>query len=222
MLMSSHHSIAFLCNPKCASSSIEAALDRHCNVRMSKHPSIKHMNARVFQESFLPMYQQLMPKSQIETVCVIRDPVDWLFSWYRYRSRPALANTEHPKHRNYTGNIDFNEFIEGYLLTGDLVEESAGEKRAPAYARVGSQYDFIKDSNNDIGIDRIYPLERTDLLIRYLQQKLETRLKLKKLNQSPRQTMHLAPSLKHGLQEYLKADFSLYERARIEGYYQRN
>ncbi|CAA0120693.1 Uncharacterised protein [BD1-7 clade bacterium] len=221
MLLNSRHNIAFLCNPKCASTSIEAALDDHCDVRMSKYPSIKHMNARVFHESFLPMYQQLIPNSQIETVCLMRDPIDWLFSWYRYRSRPALASIEHPRHRNYTGNIDFNQFIEAYLLVDDLDGGSSDEKKAPAYAQVGSQYNFIKDSNNDIGIDRIYPLERTDLLVRYLQKKLQTRLTLEKLNQSPTRNLRLAPSLKHDLQEHLKADFRLYEQVMFEGCYRR-
>ena len=44
-----------------------------------------------------------------ETVCVIREPIDWLGSWYRFRSRSSA-----PKAKSTKG-ISFETFVEGYL-----------------------------------------------------------------------------------------------------------
>lgn len=212
MLLSNAHNFAFLCTPKCASTSIEKALDSYCDIRMSKPSAIKHINARTFNDYFLPMYQHLVPTSNIETVCLIRNPIDWLFSWYRYRSRLELANNAHSNSQNYTGHINFNEFIEGYLSKG----------RKPSYAQVSSQYSFIKDSNNNVGIDLIFPFERLDLLLHYFEKKLNTTLEPQRLNVSPSQTISLDSSLQNKLFEYLQDDFDLYERAKAQGCYKRN
>ncbi len=41
---------------------------------------------------------------------VVRDPVEWVVSWYNFRSRPALADSNHKRHSVYTGSMTFAEF----------------------------------------------------------------------------------------------------------------
>ena len=44
-----------------------------------------------------------------ETIAVIRHPVEWRSSWYRYRNRHSLVG-----HENSTRNVKLNEFVLEY------------------------------------------------------------------------------------------------------------
>ena len=47
------------------------------------------MTLRTF-ERFVAPYLDWIGVPSVETVCVIREPVDWLGSWYRYNARHAI------------------------------------------------------------------------------------------------------------------------------------
>lgn len=200
MEMSTKYGFAFLCMPKCASTSIEVALRPYCNVSFSGEAALKHISARDFDKYIMEYYRRLLPDSQIETFCVMREPVEWLGSWYRYRGRKELRNPENILHKNYTGNITFSEFVEAYLQ----------QQGRPPFADVGSQYRFLSMKNGSIGVDRIFPFERLDLVADYLTTKLGKKIKIRVKNASPRSVLHLDPGLYQRLQVTLQYDFELY------------
>ncbi|MEL7505516.1 MAG: hypothetical protein AAFN18_23960, partial [Cyanobacteria bacterium J06554_6] len=43
---------------------------------------------------------------------VIRDPLEWVISWYNFRSRPSLKRSQSQNKSAYAGNLSFNEFWE--------------------------------------------------------------------------------------------------------------
>ncbi|MEO0757327.1 MAG: sulfotransferase family 2 domain-containing protein [Cyanobacteria bacterium J06648_16] len=43
---------------------------------------------------------------------VIRDPLEWVISWYNFRSRPSLKRSQLQNKSAYAGNLSFNEFWE--------------------------------------------------------------------------------------------------------------
>lgn len=60
---------------------------------------------------------------------IMRKPVSWVESWYRYRARDQLAPPDHPQHQNYTGHLSFPEYMEAVL-----------EWRPRSYAQIHSQF----------------------------------------------------------------------------------
>jgi len=169
--------------PKCASTSIEVAIKPHCNINYAGHPILKHMDARTFNKWVLPPCEQANP--HIESICLMRDPLDWIESWYRYRTRDGLI-----RHKNYTGDISYNEFITRYI---------AGE------TGIDNQFNF------QIGIDRIIPLTRIDLFSKFISKKIGTKIVIPKLNVSPGKRTYLDPILKKNLIKHLSKDINLYK-----------
>ena len=70
----------------------------------SRSPRTKHMTMRVFERYMMP-YLREIGAGDTETFCVIREPTDWLGSWYRYRSRlrPGLRFAKEHQGRQLRG-----------------------------------------------------------------------------------------------------------------------
>ena len=64
--------------------------------------------AQSFITSFAPILARYgYPRGRYELVCIIREPIDWTASWWRYRSRPATVGKA-----SYTGDMSFDEFAD--------------------------------------------------------------------------------------------------------------
>jgi len=201
MQMSTEHGFAFLCMPKCASTSVELAISEFCNINYSGHPCIKHVNAQVFTESILPVHQQLVPTAQVKSYCLMRDPLDWVQSWFRYRGREELKSPSHPNHRNYTGNLSYDDFISEYLSTG--------EKQS--YAQLSTQLKFLRLSDGQIGVDYVIPMTKIDSLIKIFEEKIQQPINIPFVNASPKVDIALDSSLEQQLRKYLAQDIYFYE-----------
>lgn len=202
MMISLSKKIAFLCVPKCGSTSVEKALKRHCDIFLQGHPSVKHLNARRFNRYVRPILRKADPQSRIETFCIIRDPIDRLRSWYEYQTRPALADPSHPRHERYTGGMDFNTFIRAYL-----------SEKQPEYAHIGTQFEFVRLASGRIGVDRIFRLDHMDQVASYLSEKLGSTVEIPRKNVSVSSSeIRLDPALEDRLRERLKRDYELYEQ----------
>jgi len=188
--------------PKCASTSVETAIKELCKISFSGKPRIKHLNAQVFSEKILPICQSLSGSDRkIESFCLMRDPLEWVKSWYCYRARNQLKNPCHPNHNNYTGNISYNDFIKAYI--------SKGKKRS--FSKIKTQYDFLKLGNGQIGVDHIFPLDRINLVEKFLSEKTKTVITIPKVNISPKKPIILEQGLEEELRQYLAKDISIYE-----------
>lgn len=199
MQLSTQYGFAFLCMPKCASTSIEEAISSYCSINFSVHPALKHINAKNFRKYVLSYHNLLIPDKKIETFCLIREPVDWVYSWYRFRTRDDLKNPAHPNHNNYTGNISFAQFI------NDLVD-----KKDVPYVNIGSQSQFIKLDNGSIGIDNIFPIERMDLVRNFLSKKIGKEINIPVRNVAPKIDFNVSQSDLYKLKEIYISDIDLY------------
>ena len=142
MQVSLKHRFVFLCTPKCASNSIEAMLRPYVDMDLQGSPSVRHTNVRQFRRYLEPYLVAVAPDTEFETVALIREPVSWLYSWYRFRARNALRTK---KHIHCTSHVTFGEFVVAYLADPQ-----------PAFARVGSQSDFLTDENGNLGVDHLF------------------------------------------------------------------
>lgn len=230
MLISVEHNFAFLCVPKCASSSIEAALRPYSDIALVGPPAFRHTTYREYDQFIKPYLREKVGRDDIETVCVIREPISWLNSWYRYRSRSELRNPNEP---NSTFGIRFPEFIEAYM-----------SPNPPPWADVGCQYDFINDQANNIGVNKVFLHENIGEFAGYMSSKIGKNIVLGKENVSPKTiykskfvqkashvkqvignrlnsgTMPAPPTLNFdlpdnllgSLKEFMSEDFELYEK----------
>ena len=178
MLISLKHRFVFLCMPKPASKSIEAMLEPYCEIHLGGSPQVRHTNVRDYAAYIRPWLTGVAGVGPLETICVFRDPLAWLGSWYRFRSRYQLRSTGHP---HCTAHVGFPEFIEAYTL-----------ESPPAYADVGSQFDFVRTESGAVGIDRLFAYQRLGELTEYFSTKVGRRLRLKALNVSPRKVQRVA------------------------------
>lgn len=102
----------FISNAKCASTSIEAVLEKYSHIVIKDPPYLKHMSYLEMVDNF----DFLFSKSGFEPntfykFAIIREPIDWIVSWFNYRSREELKNSAHKDRGTYLGNVTFDDYI---------------------------------------------------------------------------------------------------------------
>lgn len=192
--------LAYLAVPKTATTSIEDALADYASAIFLDPPGLKHSNVRKFNRKLRPIFEQ-SGKPSLETVAVIREPVDWLQSWFRYRQRPFL----HGK-RNSTAGMSFADFVTGYL-----------DDTPADYARIGSQAAFLTNDAGQLLVDHLFSYDRLEELVGFVTTRLGVDpVALDHLNQSKRSDDHgtdLPSDLRARLEKVCVRDFELYRAA---------
>ena len=196
MLVSFRSRLVILAMPKCASTSLEKALEGTMDIVLRGNPTIKHMRLQHYQRFVLP-YLQHLTDEPFEVVSAFREPEDWLHSWWRYRRRDGMQ-----KHQNSTKGLSFEAFVELYL--------DGGQKPAD----VGRQSRFVSAERNTIGVDRIFRYDHMDRMVAYLTERLGTEIPLEHHNVSPRAPWigsKLSARQRDALRASIARDYEIYE-----------
>ncbi len=186
--------LIYLAVPKTGSSAIESVLQPYADIHFKNPPRLKHAKAGTMR-NFRKLFSPLDP-AEFEQVAVMRDPLDWLGSWYRYRSRKALEGDE-----NSTADVSFEDFIDAVI-----------SENPPPFAHVGSQFRFLCADGETPIADRIYPYTRINELFTYLEKRLGISLDVPKQNQSSNASLSLEPSSLSRLMKAREAEFALYDQ----------
>ena len=235
MLISLKHDFAFLCNRKCASISIETMLRKHSDIAVLGPPGFRHADYRLYSKYFAPFVGESMGRAAPETICLVREPLSWLYSFYRFRSRFELLDPKNPHHRNSTHGVPFEEFVRSYM-----------QPAPPPYADVGCQFDFVRTDDNEVGVDRVFLYEDMGGFVDFMSARIGRRLTIRYKNASPKKNrtlpiaalgdrvvktatglLNIAPSvvstvpgaelpqaLRTELEHFMARDHALYEQAR--------
>ncbi|MHC0053916.1 gamma-glutamyl kinase [Actibacterium sp. D379-3] len=186
--------LVFLAVPKTGTQAYTAALGDMADMVVRHPPGLKHMAAQRFRRKLLPVLDP-SGTADLRTMAVIRDPLDWLGSWYRYRGRPALNGQP-----NSTAGLSFDQFVAGYL---------AAEQ--PAWAGVGSQFRFVSNGQGKVITDFLFPYEDQDGLRHFLAARLGRDLAPPaEMNRSPDGITVLSPELETRLRSERAEDFALH------------
>lgn len=185
--------LAYLAIPKTGTTAVERALQRRASAVLREPPGIKHTNARAYERRFRAMFERGDLPS-IETVAVMREPISWLGSWYRYRQRPTLDG-----HKNSTKHVSFDEFIAAYL-----------SEEQPPFAELGSQARFVTDSEDDLLINHLFRYEDIDTFRAFMEERLGVEIDFPSANTSPRTELSLSPELEKALRKRHALDFQIY------------
>lgn len=205
MMALPHRGFVWLSMPKCASTSVENVLDPHALVVLRGR--LKHTNYELFQRRVAPLlahggYQP----ADYEVVCLFREPVDWLESWWRYRSRPKLR--KRPRNRkNWIGDETFSSFADRYV------------ERDPSLLGIGRQARFVANQNAaaGIGIDRIFRYESSTVWQDWLVGRVGEPLEFERRNVNEGRAAKIDPSVRRRLQEFLAREYAIYEKLASTG-----
>ncbi|AUH34997.1 sulfotransferase family 2 domain-containing protein [Paracoccus tegillarcae] len=197
MLVLTRPRLVLLSVPKTGTTALEAALAEDADMVLRNPPHLKHMNLRGWQNRLAPLFEDKDRPFRI--VAVVRDPVDRLRSWYRYRHRDDLVGRT-----NSTRGLSFEDFAAEVMKPDD---------RAP-YARIGTQTDFLTGKDGTIGADLIYRYENIPDLTAMLADALGRDLRLDRLNASPTVETPLSEATEAKLRHHLAPDCALHATAR--------
>jgi len=151
------------------------------------------MPVRRFERNLRP-YLSEISNDRFDLVCMIREPIDWLGSWYRYRQRPALVG-----HRNSTTAMSFDEFVTAYL---------SDDK--PPQVRVGRPFRFVTRADNEVGVSPLFKYEHFDRFVGFLSERFEVPLAPERANVSPTGAVSLSSKVRNLAEAALADDYRVY------------
>lgn len=192
MLVFWEQRLAFLATPKTGSTAIAAALESLASVSVQRPPLLKHTTVHRYRR-FIGPYLEAASKEQFTLVALMRDPEDWLGSWYRFRQRE-----ETDPERSTLGKT-FDQFVQGWC-----------QDPRPAFADVGSQGKFLRPRQGE-GVDRLFRYEAIDSFVHFLEDRLGCEIILPRLNVSPPGQTDLAPATRTLLRSIAAEDYALYQ-----------
>ena len=209
MLLAPRYGFVFLAMPRAASTSIERAFKPYAQLmQASRTPELKHTGYGEFQRFLQPWLEvKGFPRESYEVVCAFREPIDWLGSWWRYRSREELADPSHRNHRNYAGHVSFEEFARAYIDGSEQfarLEDPAGVRRPS---------EFVRPASGEAGIDRVFRQDRLDLLVDFLRGKVGEEVKVPVKNASPGRSFDLPEACERELRGFFAPEYEIYESA---------
>lgn len=184
--------LVFLATPKTGSTAIAAALEPLAALSVQRPPVLKHTTVRRYHR-FIGPYLKAASGESFTTVALMREPVDWLGSWYRFRRREDVLDD-----RARTDGISFDDFARAYC-----------RKPQPAFANVGAQARFLAPEGFP-RVDHIFRYEAMARFVEFLEDRLGCAIELPVLNVSPEADTTLAADTRAMLDEAMAADFKLY------------
>ena len=193
MLVFFKERLAFLAVPKTGTTAYQTALAERADLVITDPPPLKHAPVYRYNRFIRPMFDKVCG-AEMELMAVMREPVSWLGSWYRYRQRPFMKGQP-----NSTHDISFDEFVLAYMK---------GQK--PSFADVGSQFQFMKTQPNGTGITHAFRYEDQPRLQRFLEERLEMKLSLGRENVSPQMPLTLSADVEKRFRRKCAEEFDLY------------
>lgn len=194
MLVFWEQRLVFLATPKTGSTAIEFALESLASLAIQRPPEIKHTPAYRYRRFLAPYLRNSSNGGEFTVVALMREPIDWLGSWYRFRQRDEVLAPERS-----TAGISFDSFAEDYM-----------RDPRPPHAEVGAQARFLSGPDG-LGVDRLFRYERLDEFIDFLEGRLDCEIILPRLNVSPEGETGLSPNVETRLRRYMATDFDLYD-----------
>ncbi len=177
MLVSTRYKFVFLSNRKCASSSLVRSLSPFCDIVMEHDHRLRHTSYSEFQRHILPfLVEKIGPEAEeYDVYCLFREPVDWLYSWYRFRTRKGISPEVVPDHWEYTGNMSWGSFL------GEALKPKAAQ-----FAKFGGrQHMFVEGVNGSTKGLTLFRYDDFADFLNHMAEKIGEELEVVNFNVSP-------------------------------------
>ena len=190
--------LAMLAVPKTGTTALEAALRSKADIVFRGRQ--KHMSAAGFDKNCAPFLRKAYALTP-ERLAVMRDPLDHLRSWYKYRTRAALRDS--PKS---TAGMSFEAFVQDALT----------DPRRP-HVNVGTQYKFLTLKDGRLPLHHLFAYEQMTVLLAFLEARFGRPIVLKQANASPAINTELSPETEARFRRARAEDYALYSRIQDAG-----
>lgn len=185
--------LVVLANTKTGSTSIEAALEGLADLVVARPDPLRHTTADTFRRHVAPWLAAATGETGFETAALVREPLDWLGSWYRDRAATGLL----PE------GMDFAGFGRAVLSTP-----------TPEPARLVSQTQMLCDDTGRPIVDALFRFDAIGHFVTYLEDRIGCAITLPRLRVSPAAPTDLDPALRAALERHFAADAALHAAAR--------
>ncbi|WP_439122541.1 gamma-glutamyl kinase [Marivita sp.] len=200
MLVFWKEGLVLLSVPKTGTHAYTQALGPRASMVVTDPPELKHAPVYRYNRFFRPMFDK-MGAPNLELVAVIREPLSWLGSWYRYRQRPALDGRPAS-----TKGVRFDTFLEA-CCEGD----------PPAYAKVGSQAKFVEARPNGTAVTHFFRYEDQAGFQTFLKNRLGDLPEIPTANVSPSLPLEISPGVEALVRKVRSDEFALWDSIPVRG-----
>jgi hypothetical protein len=185
--------LVVLAVPKTGTTALEETLGAHADLHMGVVGQGKHMTYRDFIEKLAPQVRQSCG-GPVEIWAVMREPLEWLGSWYRFRRRHGVSDPH-----NSTRGVSFDTFVRTFCSDA-----------RPPWADLQPQSHFLTTDAGGIGPDRIFRHADHHAFPQALGARLGQPVDLPRRNVSPDGNLDLSAGTEAILRDRCARDFALY------------
>ncbi len=228
MLVFWRQRLVVLATPKTGSTSLEAALGTMADLAILRPPGLRHTSAAAFRDGLAP-FLEAEAGGPFRIAALMREPLDWLASWYRARRREVAEddlNSDEPGMAALSGRGGAGRDMVAATGAASLVDEDRrvppslasfdafvranldGEPGGPA--DVGSQFAFLTDPGGGLAVDRLFRYDRFEEFTAFLEAELDCDLVLPRLNSSPARDLTLPAATLEFLRVRRAPDYALF------------
>nr|WP_282563218.1 gamma-glutamyl kinase [Gymnodinialimonas phycosphaerae] len=187
--------LVLLAVPKTGTTALEQALLPYADSAILNPPQQKHCTVRRYRNQVQKFFEQ-RGQRKLELMAVVREPVGWLSSWYRYRARDEIRGTA-----NSTADISFDDFVAAWL-----------QHTPPEFAKVGRQSRFVSEEDGTLGVDHLFRHDQLDRAVAFLEGRVKARLDVGRSNVSPARDVGLSTEMDARLRAEAPEEFALWAR----------
>ena len=194
MLVFFKERLVLLAMPKTGTTAYHTALRDRADLVYSDPPELKHAPLNLYNRWIRPMFKKVC-NVEMDIAAVMREPISWLSSWYRFRQRPFMDGKA-----NSTKNMSFDDFVLAYC-----------QEKKPGFANVGSQAKFLEAQSNGCSVTHLFRYDKQDRMNEFLEERLATKLVLEQKNVSPKMELSISPHVEDELRRKCAPEFDLYD-----------
>lgn len=185
--------LVLLAVPKTGTTALEEALLPYADSAILNPPQQKHCTVRRYRNQAQKFFEQ-RGQRKLELMAVVREPIGWLSSWYRYRARDEIRGSA-----NSTADLSFDEFVGAWL-----------QDDPPEFAKVGRQSRFVSEENGSLGVDHLFRHDQLDKAVAFLEGRVKARLDVGRSNVSPSRDVGLSAGMEARLHAEAPEEFALW------------
>ncbi len=190
--------LAFLAVPKTGSTAYELALRGEADIVFARRR--KHLTAGQFQRKLVPFLADSFDLHP-ERMAIMRDPIEQIRSWYRYRTAPKSRFAS-----DTSSSMSFDDFVRGVL-----------QNPQPSFCAIGSQYNFLTMSDGHLPLEHVFAYEAQETIRSFLSDRFGQHIAPAIKNPSPQREAPLSAEVEDHLRHVRAAEFALYDRIRKAG-----
>ncbi|MDQ2095496.1 hypothetical protein [Rhodalgimonas zhirmunskyi] len=194
MLVFFKENLVLLANPKTGTTALSTALAKDADIVFDNRR--KHVNAAFLHRKFAPFLSSAFDLTP-ERAAVIRDPLDVMRSWFRYRQRTEIAES-----RRSTRETSFEEFV------ADVLSDDP-----PPHARIGRQSRFLTlKTDGRVPLHHLFAYEAQPRLLAFLSDRFQREITLPVQNASPNAPAEIGARTEARFRHAFAADYAIYQR----------